>query len=130
MPHWMMALAATGRASAAQRMLKGMRDYAQAPHSQARLIADVALPVTEAVWAHGCGEFARAVALMRPVLQSMYRLGGSHAQQDVLEQLFLDAALKSGNDADARMLLERVAGQHPVPPARRAGYAMAAHLLN
>jgi hypothetical protein len=56
----------------------------------------------------------------------MFRLGGSHAQQEVLEQLFLDAAVRAGLDEDARLLLERVAGQHPVPPERRVGYAEAA----
>ncbi|MGE4043936.1 MAG: hypothetical protein AB7F35_03725, partial [Acetobacteraceae bacterium] len=79
--------------------------------------------------AHGTGRHASAVALMRPVLGEMYRLGGSHAQQDVLEQAFLDSALKAGLEDDARLMLERVAGRHPVPPARRRGYAMAAGLL-
>ena len=31
LPHWMMALAATGRDAAAQRMLEAMRDFAQGP---------------------------------------------------------------------------------------------------
>jgi hypothetical protein len=66
------------------------------------------------------------VAVMRPALGVMHRMGGSHAQQDVLEQLFLDTAMKAGMIADARMLLERVAGRHPVPPERRVGYASAA----
>ena len=47
----------------------------------------------EAVLAHRRGEYIRAVDLMKPVLDEMYRLGGSHAQQDVLEQLFLDSAV-------------------------------------
>ncbi len=76
--------------------------------------------------AHGLGQYAQAVALMRPVLGEMYRLGGSHAQQDVLEQVFLDAALKAGLDDDRLLMIERVSGRHPVPPARRRGYAMAA----
>ena len=63
--------------------------------------------------------------MMRPVLGEMYRLGGSHAQQDVLEQLFLDAALKAGLTADIRMVIERVSGRHPLPLHRRRGYAMA-----
>jgi hypothetical protein len=66
---------------------------------------------------------------MRPVLSDMYRLGGSHAQQDVLEQVFLDSALKAGADSDVRLIMERVAGRHPVPPARRRGYAMGARML-
>jgi hypothetical protein len=126
LPHWMMALAATDRDAAAQRMLTAMRDFAQGPGTLQKLVADVALPVTEAVLAHGRGAYSRALALMRPVLSTMHRLGGSHAQQDVLEQLFLDAAMRAGLHDDARMLLERVAGRHPVPPHRRAGYREAA----
>jgi hypothetical protein len=129
LPHWMMALVATGRADAAQRMLAAMRDFAQGPGSLPKLVGDVALPVTEAVWAHGSGDHARAVSLMRPVLGAMHRLGGSHAQQDVLEQLFLDAALRAEQPNDARLLLERVAGRHPVPPQRRVGYAAAAQAV-
>ena len=63
-------------------------------------------------------EFARAVAVMRPALGGMYRLGGSHAQQDVLEQLFHDSAMRADLHDDARLLLERVAGRHP---CRRTG---------
>jgi hypothetical protein len=133
LPHWMMALAATGRWDAAQRLLGAMRDFAQGgaqgPGSQSRLVRDVALPVTEAVLLHARGEHARAVAAMRPVLSAMHRLGGSHAQQDVLEQVFLDAAMRAGLHDDARLLLERVAGRHPVPPSRRTGYAGAARAV-
>lgn len=130
LPHWMMALAATGRAEAGRRMLSAMRDFAQGPGINARLVGDVAVPVSEAVLANGLGDHARAVALMRPVLGEMYQLGGSHAQQDVLEQVFLDSALKAGLEADVRLMLERVAGRHPLPPTRRRGYAMAAGLLD
>ena len=107
-------------------MLQAMRDYAQGPGINARLVGDIAIPVSQAVLAHGLGQYEQAVASMRPVLGEMYRLGGSHAQQDVLEQVFLDAALKAGLEDDCQMIIERVAGRHPVPPARRRGYAMAA----
>jgi len=63
---------------------------------------------------------------MRPALGGMYRLGGSHAQQEVLELLFLDAATKAGSAEDVRLMLERAAGRHAVPPARRIGFAEAA----
>ncbi len=92
----------------------------------ARVLREAALPVCEAALAHRRADCAAAVEAMRPALGVMYRLGGSHAQQDVLEQLFLDAALKAGLEEDARALLERVAGRHPVPPERRVGYAEAA----
>jgi tetratricopeptide (TPR) repeat protein len=127
LPHWMMALAATGREETARRMLAGMRAFAANGTTTGKLIGEIAVPICEAVLAHRRGETAQAVALMRPVLDEMYRLGGSHAQQDVLEQLFLDAAMKAGSADDVRRLLARVK-RHPVPPHGRAGYAEAAKL--
>lgn len=124
LPHWMMALAATGREAAAERMLAGIR--AGGGDTPADLVVqEIALPVCEAVRANLQGRHEAAVNAMWPVIGEMYRLGGSHAQQDVLEQVFLDSALKSGATVETRMLLQRAAGRHPVPPARRRGYAMA-----
>jgi hypothetical protein len=57
----------------------------------------------------------------------MYRLGGSHTQQDVLEQLFLDAALKAGSTADIHLILERVAGRRAIPLERFIGWREAAN---
>jgi tetratricopeptide (TPR) repeat protein len=125
LPHWMMALAATGRDAAAARMLEGMRAFANKSTTTARIVGEISVPICEAVLAHRRGEPARAVKLMRPVLADMHRLGGSHAQQDVLEQLFLDAAVKADSADDVRLLLARVK-RHPVPPHGRIGYAAAA----
>jgi tetratricopeptide (TPR) repeat protein len=130
LPHWMMALAATGRYAAAARMLDAMRAFAQRPGLVASLVGDYALPICQAVLAHAQGEHSRAVAVMRPVLSGMYRLGGCHAQQDVLEQLFLDAALKADQPDDVRLLVERVAGRNKLPLRRRIGYAAAAGLID
>lgn len=128
-PHWMMALAAAGRGAAARRLLAAVEEAGRAEGAHARILREAALPACRAVLAHAEGRFAEAVAALRPALGGLYRLGGSHAQQDVLEQLYLDAALKAGLEEDARLLLERVAGRHPVPPARRIGYAEAARLV-
>ena len=56
----------------------------------------------------------------------MYRLGGSHPQQDVLEQLFVDAARKAGRTADIRLAVERVAGRRAILPERLIGRREAA----
>ena len=130
LPHWMMALAATGRYEAAARMLDAMRAFAQGPGLIASLVGDCALPICSAVLSHAQGDHAHAVAAMRPALSGMYRLGGSHAQQDVLEQLFLDAALRANETDDVRLLLERVAGRNKLPLRRCIGYAAAASLLD
>jgi hypothetical protein len=126
LPHWMMALAATKRTDAANRMIEAMRAFGQGNGTAPRLVGRIALPICEAVLANRQGRHAEAVKRMRPIIADMYLLGGSHAQQDVLEQLFLDSALKVESADDVRLMLERVAGLHPVPPARRIGYAAAA----
>jgi hypothetical protein len=126
LPHWMMALAATGRHAAADRMLDAMRAYANGTGTVAELVRECAIPVAEGVRAHGQGRYADAVEAMRPALGGMYRLGGSHAQQDVLEQLFLDSAMRSGMGDDVRLILERVAGRRALPPERWAGWRAAA----
>jgi hypothetical protein len=127
LPHWMMALTATGRFAAAERMVDGMRTFAKDRGTVPRLVRDYALPLAEAQLASANGRYSDAVAIMRPVIGGMYRLGGSHAQQDVLEQLFVDAALKAGSAADVRLALERVAGLRAIPLERFIGWRDAAH---
>ena len=126
LPHWMMALTATGRTAAAEKMIEGMRTFAQGHGTVASIVRDYVLPIARAQVAHAAGRHAEALALMRPALGGMYRLGGSHTQQDVLEQLFADAALKAGSTADIRLVVERVAGLRAIPPERFIGWREAA----
>jgi tetratricopeptide (TPR) repeat protein len=129
LPHWMMALVASQRWTAAEQMLDAMRAFgAREAGTVAGLVRDYAIPVCEAVLLRGRGRFAEAVDRMRPALEGMAALGGSHAQQDVLVQLFLDCAVKAGRAADTRLVLDRVRTAHPVPPESRIGYRQAAAL--
>ncbi len=126
LPHWMMALTAAGRDAAAGRLLASLREQGQGSGTTAAVLREVAVPVCAAVRAHRAGANAECVALLRPVLGAMHRLGGSHAQQDVLAQLFLDAAVRAGLEADVRLALERAAGRRAVPLSRWIGYRDAA----
>lgn len=126
LPHWMMALIATGRTAAAERMVEAMRAFANGDGTVQAIVRDYGLPIAEAQVAHAAGRHAEAVVLMRPALGGMYRLGGSHTQQDVLEQLFLEAALKAGRAADVRLAVERVAGRRTLPPEQLIGWRKAA----
>src|SRR5262249_34988373 len=110
----------------AKRVIEGMRAFARGNGTIERLVGRVALPLCEAVLAHGQGRHADALKLMRPIVGDLFLLGGSHAQQDVLEQLYLESALKAQGGDGVRLMLERVSGRHPVPLARRIGYAAAA----
>ena len=126
LPHWLMALTATGRIAAAERMIDAMRAFASGSGTIPRIVRDYALPIAEAQLACAAGRYAEAVIAMRPAIDGMYQLGGSHAQQDVLEQLFVDAALKAGSTPDIRLALERVAGRRGIPPERFVGWREAA----
>lgn len=127
LPHWMLALAAARRLETAGRMLDGMRAFAAAGQGTlAPLVRDYALPISEAIVARARGDHAEACTLMRPALEGMFRLGGSHAQQDVLEQLFLDCAVSARSRDDVDLILSRVRNRHPVAPEGRVGYASAA----
>jgi tetratricopeptide (TPR) repeat protein len=126
LPHWMMALAATGRGDPARRMLEGMRAYAEGRESNAIVVRQIALPLAEAVLAHRRGEFAAALDLMRAIIGETQRMGGSHAQHDVLRQLFLDCAARAGNADDARSALAALAARYTVPVDQRVGYTEAA----
>jgi tetratricopeptide (TPR) repeat protein len=88
-PHWMMALAATGREAAARAMLDNLQTHSSP------VMREVAAPVCEALLEHRRGQHARVVALMAPVLGRLRELGGSHAQRDVLVQIFSDSSRRS-----------------------------------
>jgi tetratricopeptide (TPR) repeat protein len=131
LPHWLLALAGAQRWELAERFLDGMRRYAAETKTiNGDYVRRYALPLSEAIVANARGRHREACDLIRPAIGGMYRLGGSHAQQDVLEQVALDCALKAGSNDDVRLIIERVAGRHPVPPERRMGYVDAARRLN
>ena len=113
-PHWMMAL--DGR-----QALGGRRPL---PSRPCAITSRAATAPTRRSCATACCRSARpssrapraipgrACDLMRPALAGMHRLGGSHAQQDVLAQLFLDCAMAAGRRDDARLILERAAAEY------------------
>jgi tetratricopeptide (TPR) repeat protein len=126
LPHWMMALAGAERWQAAERLLQGILDARLQRGERQWILKEVALPVSRAVLLYGQKEYAKSVDAMLPALSKLQRLGGSHAQRDVFEQLFVDAAMKSGQEDVLRFHLDRARATHPVEPENRIGYAAAA----
>jgi hypothetical protein len=103
-------------------MIEAMHSYSVGSGTVPSIVRDYVLPIARAQVAHANGRYAEATAEMRPIIGDMYRLGGSPTQQDVLEQLFVDAALKAGTSADIRLAVERVAGRRAIPPDRFIGW--------
>ena len=90
-PHLMLALAATGRDTAAARFLAALRELAADRKLwTAPAIANVVIPACEAALAHRRGEHARVVDLLEPRQDQIRLLGGSNAQRDLFFQMLID----------------------------------------
>ncbi len=77
---------------------------------------EVAIPAAQGMAAHARGDWHRAIAELRPILSRLYQIGGSHAQRDLFEQVYLDAWLRAEQNNEALHLLEkRVAASRYIP---------------
>ena len=116
--HYVYALARGGRANSVAEMLSSMEAYAKtAKLCIRRTWTEIALPTARGLVAYARGEWARAIAELRPILPRLYAVGGSHAQRDVFEQVYLDAWRRTEQNREALHLLEkRVAARRYVPP--------------
>jgi tetratricopeptide (TPR) repeat protein len=96
--HAMMAFAAGARHDLASRLLAALECRLANPwgtnHDMTRLVG---LPACRAIEAFGRGEFDSAERLLRRLPPVAHRIGGSHAQRDVLQLTrFAAAARKAG----------------------------------
>lgn len=102
--HFMMALAAAD-ADGADRMLASLRAYAATGETEAHVMADIGLGVCEAVLALRQGRYGRVIERLQPLQNTLVRLGGSHAQRDLFDQMLIAACLADGRKDTARGLL-------------------------
>lgn len=125
--HFMMALARSGETAAAENMLLSMRNYADAHKdlTVSPLMVEVGIPLAEAVYAFGTGDYARVVDLLMPIRYGILRVGGSHAQRDVFAQMLIESALRAGRAPIARALLVERSQSKPFSPAAWKNYARA-----
>ncbi len=122
-PHLMLALAATGRGEAADRLLAVLDAAGEGAGTLAPVHAAVTRPVAAAVLAHRAGDWARVVDLLWPVRNEFWRLGGSHAQRDIFRQMLADAAARAGDRNRLRVILTEEKLGRTLPLTQRRGYA-------
>jgi hypothetical protein len=103
--HAMMAFAGAGREDLAQRLLSVMERTARLDSDNGAMTRIVGLPVARALHAYAHGKYATAVDLLTPIKARTARLGGSHAQRDLVGQTLLSASERAGLDATTRALL-------------------------
>jgi hypothetical protein len=85
---------------------------------------EVAPVVCRAVAAFADGDYAGCAGLLLPALPETVRLGGSHAQREVIEDLLLMALIKSGEPAKAMALLDARLHRRPSPRDERRRLAL------
>lgn len=116
LPHHVMALLRAGRLDATREYIDAMKNFAADPQLTLQLIVrDAAIPFCEGLLADARGKPAQALDLMRPSISQWPRLGGSHAQQDVLHQVYAKIAQRAQSQADIKLITERVRARRGMP---------------
>lgn len=88
--------------------------------------AAAAIPAAEAAIAHRRGEHDKVLEVLLPARRNLWMMGGSHAQQDVFQQMLFDSAQRSGRDNLLPILLSEVAEDGFEAIAARSLYGEAA----
>lgn len=102
--HYMMTYLAMEDNDSVKEMLDTLNEQ-QAPTLVER--DTVVRPLLEAMVAFKKGDYPQVVDKIEPIRHDIVRIGGSHAQRDIFEQLLLVAALKSGSP-DNKKLADRM----------------------
>jgi tetratricopeptide (TPR) repeat protein len=95
----------------AGRLSRSLDDYERLGSSDNRRVtAEVGRRLIDGALAFGGGDYVQAIEAILPVRYEAIRIGGSHAQRDIVNLTLIAAAERSGQWALARALLaERVA---------------------
>lgn len=113
--HYVYALARAGKVELVNEMLFSMHSYTR-KLPQRKTWIEVALPAAKGMKAHAMGEWESAIALLSPILSRLHEIGGSHAQRDLFEQVYLHAWLRNEQNHQALQILEkRVAKSRYIP---------------
>ena len=118
--HAAMAELRSGQEALVERRLAAMRKTAANGVEAAALYRTVGIAIVEGLRAFHCGACAEAVELLLPVRFDLWRIGGSHAQRDVVDWTLTEAAVRAGQREIALSLAyERLATRPRSAPNRR-----------
>ncbi|WP_223426714.1 tetratricopeptide repeat protein [Tateyamaria pelophila] len=108
--HYMMALAAAGRADAMDQMTARFAMDARRQGEMPTRFADPGKAALGGLNAFAEGRYGIAFANLVAARPTMQTIGGSHAQRDVFERITVDAGLRAGQfDAVEALLEDRIA---------------------
>jgi tetratricopeptide (TPR) repeat protein len=93
--HFVLALARAGEHRRAADHIEGMRAWADRGDGAAAVLRQVGLATAEGLAHYGAGRWADAAAVLGPVEDEFWRLGGSHAQRQIYHRALATAAGES-----------------------------------
>ncbi len=115
--HALLALLGSGDVARADAWLhQAARHADNAVEGPRALASEVALPLMRGLLAFARGDFDRAVHHLSPVRAQTHRVGGSHAQRDLIDQTLIAASVRSSEPAVARALLNERRLAKPITP--------------
>jgi len=113
-----------------ERLRRSLNDFERNGVGHNRQVtAEVGRALIDGALAFAGGDYRSAVEAILPVRYEAFRIGGSHAQRDIVNQTLIAAAERSGQWSLARALLAERVAVRPTPrtkgqyemAARRAG---------
>jgi tetratricopeptide (TPR) repeat protein len=123
--HIAMAVSRAGDSSGVARLRISLDSYVQSETGDNRQItAEVGRSLVEGILAFAEGSYSSAVSHLLPLRYQAWRIGGSHAQRDLLTQTLIVAAERAGDRRLLRALLAERLGRRPTARVRHA-YALA-----
>ncbi len=118
--HAAMAELRSGDEAAVDRRFGAMRETAAGDAEAAALYRDVAIPIVEGFRAFDRGAYGEALDALLPVRFDLWRIGGSHAQRDVVRWTMAEAAIRARQrDVAVALANERLASRQRSTPNRR-----------
>src|SRR5205814_1148465 len=87
------------------RLRQSVDEYARTGSGDNRQVtAEIGRPLIDGVLAFAAGDYGRSVDLILPLREDSARIGGSHAQRDVINLILIAAAERSGQPGLAQAL--------------------------
>lgn len=118
--HIALAVSRVGNQLGIEHLRRSLDHYVRDGRGDNRNItADVGRRLIDGVLAFAEGTYARAVDLILPVRYSAARIGGSHAQRDLITQTLIAAAERAGQHNLTRALLAERLAVRPTDRTRR-----------
>ncbi len=116
----MLALVGAGRAHAQQRLIAAAKRAAAGQSTNAMMSREIGVPACEGIAAFGRGDYAQTIECLMPVRGKANRMGGSHAQRDMLSWTLTEAAIRLGDRALAEATVAERLSWKPESPINRA----------